>query len=188
MWSGVLRGFQIYSSLLPLPDVQGEIAQPLSTTAGAAAIWYLNLDPTPSDISDKSGRGHHPAWVGPLRPDLWTGPEDTPALSVAPSSLSFAAAAGGAPPESQTLAISDGGAGTMDWTVSETAGWLSATPSSGTDAGIVTVGVDSTGLAAGVHTATLTVAAPDAPGSPATIPVTLTLSAEPTTIALSADA
>jgi hypothetical protein len=30
-----------------------------------ANIWYMNIDPTPSDISDKSGKGHHPVWADP---------------------------------------------------------------------------------------------------------------------------
>jgi hypothetical protein len=70
--SCVLRGIQIYSSLLSLTEIQQEIAAPLSTTTGSAWIWYLNVNPTPTDISDKSGRGHHPVWVGPRRPSLWS--------------------------------------------------------------------------------------------------------------------
>jgi hypothetical protein len=72
VWNGVLRGIQVYSTSLSLPDILSEASSPLSTNAGAANIWYLNSNPTPDDISDKSGRGHHPEWVGNLRPDLWT--------------------------------------------------------------------------------------------------------------------
>jgi hypothetical protein len=39
---------------------------------GMALPWYLNMNPSPSDISDKSGRGNNPAWVGTERPTLWT--------------------------------------------------------------------------------------------------------------------
>ena len=74
VWNGVLRGIQIYNNRLSLNDIQSEIATPLSTTAGAAAIWYLNVNPTPSDISDKSGKGHNPVWVGSERPALYAGP------------------------------------------------------------------------------------------------------------------
>jgi hypothetical protein len=70
--SCILRGIQIYSSLLSLEDIQNEISSPLSTVAGSASIWYLNLNPTPDDILDKSGRGNHPDWVGDLRPGLWS--------------------------------------------------------------------------------------------------------------------
>ena len=71
--NGVLRGIQVYSSTLTLSDVLAEVANPVSTPAGAANIWYLNINPTPTDIADRSGRGHHPVWVGELRPLLWSG-------------------------------------------------------------------------------------------------------------------
>ena len=69
VWNGILRGFQFYSARLSTSDISQEIATPLSSAA--SSIWYLNLNPTPSDISDKSGRGHHPAWVGSERPSLY---------------------------------------------------------------------------------------------------------------------
>lgn len=72
VWNGVLTGIQIYSTNLSVAEVLSEVNAPLSTGAGAANIWYLNLSPTPTDISDKSGQGHHPAWVGSARPRLWT--------------------------------------------------------------------------------------------------------------------
>ncbi len=71
--NGVIRGIQIYSTALSVNDVLAELSAPQSTSAGASNIWYMNLDPTPSDISDKSGRGHHPMWVGAERPLIWTG-------------------------------------------------------------------------------------------------------------------
>ena len=74
VWNGVLRGIQIYSANLSVADILSEASAPLSTTAGAANVWYMNLNPTPTDISDKSGAGHHPAWVGSERPTLWMGP------------------------------------------------------------------------------------------------------------------
>jgi hypothetical protein len=70
--NGVIRGIQIYSSALSVGDVQNELVAPRSTSAGASSIWYLNLDPTPTDINDKSGAGHHPSWVGEGRPLLWS--------------------------------------------------------------------------------------------------------------------
>jgi len=70
--SCILRGIQIYSSRLSLDDIQSEIASPLSTPAGSMSIWYLNLNPTPTDITDKSGLGNNPEWVGSGRPILWS--------------------------------------------------------------------------------------------------------------------
>jgi len=69
---GVLRGIQIYSAKLDVSDILTESTSPLTTKAGASAVWYVNLNPTPTDITDKSGAGHHPEWVGNERPALWT--------------------------------------------------------------------------------------------------------------------
>jgi hypothetical protein len=76
---GILRAIRVYSTNLSLADIQAEATTPLSTTAGASSIWYLNMDPTPTDISDKSGLGHNPSWVGSERPSLYTsGTSSTP--------------------------------------------------------------------------------------------------------------
>ena len=71
VWDGVLTGIQIYSAVLSLDEIEAEINAPLSTPKGAASIWYLNLAPTPEDITDHSGQGHDPEWVGEERPSLW---------------------------------------------------------------------------------------------------------------------
>lgn len=91
VYSGVLRGIQIYATNLTLADLQKEVANPLSTAAGAASVWYVNLNPTPSDISDKSGRGHHPVWVGGERPALYT---ETSSSSPIASNDNYAAQTG----------------------------------------------------------------------------------------------
>ncbi|MDA0161538.1 DUF4082 domain-containing protein [Solirubrobacter ginsenosidimutans] len=117
-----------------------------------------------------------------------------PALSVAPTSLAFSATAGGAAPAAKTLAVSNTGGGTLSWTTSDDASWLTVTPGSGSGAGTVTVTPSITGLDPGAYTATVTVAASGATGSPASIPVTLTVAAPtppalavtPTTLAFSA--
>lgn len=71
--NGVLRGIQIYSTLLSIADIIAETSSPLGTAAGNANIWYLNLNPTPIDIADQSGKGNHPNWVGNERPAPWSG-------------------------------------------------------------------------------------------------------------------
>jgi len=69
VWDGVLRGFQFYDAALTPSEIVQEIAAPGSVRQP----WYLNLNPTSADISDKSGSGHHPSWVGTQRPTVWTG-------------------------------------------------------------------------------------------------------------------
>jgi hypothetical protein len=75
MLSGVLRGLQIYSAALSVAQVQARMDLTSDTavvSANPGSLWYCNLNPTPSDIADKSGAGHHPAWHNANRPTLWT--------------------------------------------------------------------------------------------------------------------
>ncbi|HEY4096235.1 MAG TPA: N,N-dimethylformamidase beta subunit family domain-containing protein, partial [Baekduia sp.] len=102
-----------------------------------------------------------------------------PVLSVTPASLAFSAAEGGAAPAAKTLTVANTGGGTMGWTASADASWLSVTPSSGTDGGTLTATPSISGLAAGTYPATVTVTAAGAGGSPAAIPVTRTISPPP---------
>ena len=111
-------------------------------------------------------------------------PPTPPALSVSPAALSFSAVAGGPSPAAKTLAVSNTGGGSLDWTASESASWLGVSPSSGTNAGTVTVTPSISGLTAGTYTTDITLAAAGATGSPKTVTVTLTVD-PPTPPALS---
>ena len=119
-----------------------------------------------------------------------------PALSTSPASLAFSGTAGGASPAAKTITVSNTGGGSMDWTASESASWLSVSPASGTNGGTVTVTPSITGLAAGTYTTDVTVTAAGVSGSPRTIPVTFTvdpptppaLAVSPTSLSFSATA
>jgi hypothetical protein len=99
-----------------------------------------------------------------------------PTIGVSPSSFSFTATAGGANPANQTLNISNTGAGTLTWTVSDDATWLTLSPTSGTAPSSVTLSVNIAGLAAGTYNGTITVSATGATNTPVSVPVTLTVS------------
>jgi len=72
--SGVLRGIKIFDKSLSESDLLAEAgADSLVTSEGQAHVWYMNINPTPTDISDKSGKGHHPVWGSSTRPLLWNG-------------------------------------------------------------------------------------------------------------------
>ena len=65
-FKGVIRGLQFYSGLLTLAEAASEVTTPMSTPHGQQLIWYLNLNPRPSDTTDKKGVGtpHNPNWRG----------------------------------------------------------------------------------------------------------------------------
>ena len=95
-----------------------------------------------------------------------------PALGASPAALSFTATQGGANPANQTVTISNSG-GTLSWTASDTAAWLSLSPASGAGAGTLAANVNTAGLAAGTYTSTITVGATGAPSQ--AVGVTLTV-------------
>jgi hypothetical protein len=71
--SGVIRHIKIFNKALSEGDILAEAAaESLATAEGQANIWYMNINPTPTDISDKSGRGHNPVWASSTRATLYS--------------------------------------------------------------------------------------------------------------------
>ncbi|MGD2093305.1 MAG: BACON domain-containing protein [Candidatus Aminicenantes bacterium] len=104
------------------------------------------------------------------------GTATSPVISLNKNQLTFNFCASGPPPSSQTFTISNAGSGTLNWTVSENMGWLTCTPTSGTDSGTITVSIDNTGLAAGPYATAITVSSSNASNSPQYITVYLNIS------------
>jgi hypothetical protein len=100
-----------------------------------------------------------------------------PAIGASPTSLTFTATQGGANPANQTLTISNTGGGTLTWSVSDTAAWLTASPTSGTGNGAVTLTATTSTLTASSYTGTVTIAATGA--TSVIIPVTFVVAAPP---------
>jgi hypothetical protein len=100
-----------------------------------------------------------------------------PVIGVSPASLGFTATVGGANPANQSVSINNTGAGTLNWTASDDAAWLSVSPASGTAPSTLTVSVNISGLSTGTFNGAITISAAGATNSPVTIPVTLTVNA-----------
>jgi len=106
---------------------------------------------------------------------------EAPTIGLYPASLGFSAAAGQANPANKTLEIWNSGTGTLDWSVSDDAVWLTLAPIIGSSAGeqdVVTVAasVDTTGMTAGSYPATITITAAGATNTPRTASVSLQIS------------
>jgi len=98
----------------------------------------------------------------------------TPAISHSPAS--FNSTQSGANIENKTLEIWNSGGGTLNWSLTDGAAWLSENPTSGSSTSehdIVVVSVDTTGMSAGDYSASITIAADEASNSPQTVPVSL---------------
>ncbi|MEK7401856.1 MAG: BACON domain-containing carbohydrate-binding protein [Gemmatimonadota bacterium] len=99
-----------------------------------------------------------------------------PAIGLSTTTLAFNGNTGAASPADQTVTVSNSGGGTLSWTASDDASWLTVAPTSGGAPSTITVSVNTTGLAAGTYTGTITVSATGASNTPRTIGVTLTMS------------
>ena len=102
-----------------------------------------------------------------------------PVLSVSPGTRAFTYSYGGATPAAQTVAISNSGGGSLNWTASDPDYWVSLSPGTGTAAATLSITVNPANLGAGTYTSTVTITAAGASGSPATVTVTLTVSGTP---------
>ncbi|MEW6367963.1 MAG: hypothetical protein AB1714_25305 [Acidobacteriota bacterium] len=100
-----------------------------------------------------------------------------PVMNVNPQSLSPSCTSG-TDAAAQSFAVSNAGIGTLAYTLTWDATWLSCDPADGTSAGeadSITVTYLTSGLADGQYTAHIYVSDPAASGSPATVTVNLTV-------------
>lgn len=97
------------------------------------------------------------------------------ALTSSPANLAFTAVQDGSNPPSQTVTFSKSNKRQVNWASSDSAAWLSATPTSGqfTQRDQIVVTVNISGLKAGVYTASVNITAKK--GGSLSIPVTLSI-------------
>ncbi len=100
-----------------------------------------------------------------------------PAISASPTGLSFTVQRGDGNPAAQTLNISNTGGGTLTWTASDNAAWLTLSPASGINNGAMSVSASTGSLAVGTYNGTITISAPGARST--SVPVTFTVAAAP---------
>ena len=99
----------------------------------------------------------------------------SPKISLNRNQFYFGAIRNGTKTGGQKLLISNGGWGTLTWSIKSNAAWLSGSPTSGKGAGVITLNVNPTSLAVGVYTGTITITASGAANSPQTVSVSLTV-------------
>ncbi len=110
-------------------------------------------------------------------------------IEVTQTGFRFQTAAGGAAPASQSLEVLNGGAGTLNFSVSAStlsggSGWLSVSPSSGTASSttpaLISVNINPTGLAAGDYYGQIQISSPGVDNSPQTATVVVNVAAQGT--------
>jgi len=181
------------SDYLTLKDKQGNIKDQVAWEDGGSSIAGWCNSPLPEANTDKSiirsdlnqDTGTCVDWLSNQTPSPSSNslPPGSPTISLDPTKLNFSVACGGST-TAQTFAISNSGCSTLNWTVSDNAGWLSCNPGSGSGSGVVTVSVNAAGLTAGTYNAVISVSDANASNSPQTVSVTLTVSDAAPTIML----
>jgi len=68
----VIRHVLLYDRALSQAEIEAKADLTTNDTTDPD-IWYSNIDPTPTDITDKSGAGRTPTWDNANRPALFTG-------------------------------------------------------------------------------------------------------------------
>jgi hypothetical protein len=101
--------------------------------------------------------------------------EAPPRIELNRTQLYFAGDASGVSTGKQTVAINNGGGGTLKWTVSSNKNWLLTDPWGGTNGGELTINVITRVLSPGTYTGTVDILSPGAVNSPRTITVALTV-------------
>jgi PKD repeat protein len=119
--------------------------------------------------------------------DDFGGSGTDPFISRSPSMLNPIVVEG-SDAEADTFTVANGGAGTLHYTITDDAAWLSVSPDAGASTGEpdpITVTYDTDGLAVGQYGATITITDPAAANNPQTISVNLSVESsvvEPTIV------
>jgi len=104
---------------------------------------------------------------------LTVAPPPKPTILLSPTSFTFNATEGQGNPPIKTMAIANSGAGTLNWTATKSAAWLTLSKMSGTGNTVDTLSVNIAGLAPATYVDTIVVSDPNATNSPQMAVVTL---------------
>lgn len=110
--------------------------------------------------------------------------KEPPIIAFSPQSFSFNAQQGETNLLTDTLHISNSGGGTLDWSVSDDAYWLTLSPTSSSLTGevaesTVSIELHISQMSIGTYTATITIFAPKVSNAPQEVPVTLNITENP---------
>jgi len=104
--------------------------------------------------------------------------QEAPSITIEPTSLNFTAEQEGTSPPSQTLSIRNSAGGTLSWSASSDADWLTVNPGSGSSTGEldnVTLSVNISGMDSGYYVALAVVSASAATNTPQAAVVSLSI-------------
>jgi hypothetical protein len=172
--TGIPDSWLQHYKLNPL-DPTAAYADPIGKGLTNLQNYQLGLNPLlmDTDGSGSSDAAEMAAGLDPLQPNqtLPMGPK----LDVGANSVGFSMRVGDPAPAPWHIWTTNGGPGTLNWTISGGAPWLSVSPTQGTAPTQVTLAVRPTGLLTGTYTTQITFNAAGVTGSPHMVDVTLNI-------------
>jgi ligand-binding sensor domain-containing protein len=141
--------------------------------------YRLGTNPRSSDTDTDgvSDNAEINAGTDPLDPNSL--PNPNPVLNVGSSSMGFTINDYEPIPNPQSTWVSNGGGGSLNFSVTKDTAWLNVVPTSGAAPLALFVSANHSGLAIGTYQGHITVTAPGVSGSPQMITVTLTINSVP---------
>jgi hypothetical protein len=164
------------SSNTAAATVPATVTVPAGATSATFTVTTVAVaTSTPVTISGASGGATQTA-------ALTVGIPPSPVLTLSPVALTFRATVAGSNPAAQSITVSNTGGGALAAPAAAVSygtgsGWLTVTVTGAAAPYTITVTPSITGLPVGTYTASIGVTSAGATGSPATAPVTLTVSA-----------
>lgn len=162
------------------PGGTSSLLTPTSPTSkGIVAPQTGSTQPQPSTVPIRRLMSEMPELTQLTAPPISNPPPPSPkpVIGVSSPSFSFHVRQGNSSPTMQTLTITNIGGGTLNWNAAAAAPWLTVGPTSGKEAGTITLTATAGSLAVGAYNTTITLSAAGA--TAVTIPVNLTVEAAP---------
>ena len=169
---GLPNAYEQAFKLNPL-DRTDSAADPDHDGLSTLVEYQVGTSPTNPD-SDGDGKTDGSELAAGSNPsDTGSVPPASPRIQVGATTFGFNYIQGTPAPAPMELWVTNGGAGTLNWSIQEGASWLTVGPGAGSAPGKLTITADPTGLASGEYSTTLSVSANGAAGSPTYIRVWL---------------
>jgi len=139
------------------------------TSVGAPRVGSYAIGNVPAGtlfrviaVSFNTARYTAPLFSAPSQEVVYQGPPagGTFAIRLSQSELVFTFEVGGRLPDSQTVVVTNAGAGTLVWTASTNVPWINISPTSGATPATVSVTVRPGDLLPGTHTGSITFSSP----------------------------
>jgi len=109
--------------------------------------------------------------AGGITPNINVQLAENKSIALSKSQINFGAVQNGTSTPADSVVVSNSGIGTLAWTATPSADWLSVSPGGGAGNGVISIGITRTDMMPGTYSGTVLVSDPTATNSPQSISV-----------------